>query len=42
MEGTINLFGLTVPWAVIWIIIIAIIVIIVVNIAKGFRDEMKK
>jgi uncharacterized membrane protein required for colicin V production len=38
----IDLFGLSVPSWVIWVIVAIIVAVIVVGIVKGFRDEMKK
>ena len=39
---SIDLFGLVLPFWVIWIIVGIAVLIIVIFIAKGFIDEMKK
>ncbi len=37
-----EIFGLTIPMPVVWIVIALVIIAIIAFIAKGFFDEMKK
>lgn len=39
---TMDLFGIPVPWWLIWVIVGIAVLVIVIFIAKGFIDEMKK
>ncbi len=37
-----ELFGIQIPMAAIWVVVAIVVILIIAFIAKGFMDEMKK
>ena len=37
-----ELFGIQIPMAAIWVVVAIVVIVVVAFIAKGFMDEMKK